>query len=1081
MSDGGPHARLEAFARTAGGKLATGLGEPEDQLRGPLEILFTSIGDALGAPCRLAGESRLAEERIRPDFAAVVGTNPLPVGFIEVKAPGVGVDTRRYRGRNKVQWERLSALPNLVYTDGNSWALFRQGELVREARLKGDVRQSDLRDDAGDLEPLIQDFLLWEPASPRNASQLVSTVAGLCRLLRDEVLELTSESKSLAALAADWRDLLFPEASDAEFADGYAQAVTFALLLARAEGIDFAGQSIHEIARALGKQHSLMGKALDVLTDEDLMGGLYTSVNTLLRVCSVVDWAKLSKRGEPWLRFYEHFLAEYDPELRKRTGSYYTPNEVVQAMVRLVDGLLRDRLAQREGFLSPGVVTVDPAMGTGTFLLHVIRRIGEEVEAQEGPGAVGPKLGEMIARLIGFERQLGPYAVAELRAFEEYRERQVEIPADGLRLYVADTLDNPNVEETRLGAGYEPIARSRRAANKVKRDERVMVVIGNPPYRDKAGGLGGWIEHGDPGANEKALFDDFIPPKDWGVGRYVKTAYNFYAYFWRWALWKAFEAHDDSPNGVVAFITSAGFISGPGFAAMRRHMRAIADELWVIDVTPEGHRPDVATRLFPGVQQPLAITFVLRNGTTDRNTPARVNYLAVSGRRQDKFAALDSLGFTDKAWQECGAGWADPFKPRSSASWETYPLIGDLFPLSQQGIAANRTWPISPDPDALKERWRTLVGAPAEEKAELLKETPSTNLTTRNKPLPGLEQSTEPIGTESGPPPEPVRLGFRSFDVQWILPDSRVIHRPRPDLWRLRVPGQLFLTEQNTEPLEGGPGVTFTAHIPDMHHYNGRGGRVLPLWRSADRHGNVLPGLLDLLGQRYDANVSATDLMCYVAAVVAHPGYTSTFRDDLAVPGVRLPLTSDPALFEEAVQLGGSVIWAFTLGDWKPRGSKLPRRPELEQGKRPLVTETIPATEADMPNSVSYDPAQQTLRVGSGAIGPVPPAVWNYEVSTYRVVQRWVQRRLREPEGKRSSPLDEIRPTKWTSKTTTALLELLNAVGYAVELEPSQAELLERVLKTSMISEQDLAETGLLPVAATARKLDKVHRQGGLF
>src|SRR5207249_3078793 len=147
-------------------------------------------------------------------------------------------------------------------------------------------------------------------------------------------------------------------------------------------------------------------------------------------------------------------------QLRQQTGSYYTPNEVVASIVRLADELLSTRLRQVGGFASSNVLTVDPAMGTGTFLLHAIRQAAHWITSEEGEGAVPAQLRSMAERLIGFERQLGPFAVAELRAFEEYRERGVDLAADALRLYVVDTLENPYVEQSRLGAGYEPIARS---------------------------------------------------------------------------------------------------------------------------------------------------------------------------------------------------------------------------------------------------------------------------------------------------------------------------------------------------------------------------------------------------------------------------------------------------------------------------------------------------------------------------------------------------------------------------------------------------------------------------------------------
>src|SRR5215213_8438739 len=185
-----------------------------------------------------------------------------------------------------------------------------------------------------------------------------------------------------------------------------------------------------------------------------------------------------------------------------------------------------------------------------------------------------------------------------------FRRHNATVPPDALRLFLADTLHNPYGEEAHIFASLEPIARSRQAANKIKREEPVMVVIGNPPYRERARGLGGWIEQGNPQASQQPPLDAFRAPHN---GRYEKTLLNLYAYFWRWGIWKVFDAHPEAPAGIVAFISSAGYLAGPGFRGMREYLRRQTDEGWVIDVSPEGLRPPVPTRIFPGVQRPLAI------------------------------------------------------------------------------------------------------------------------------------------------------------------------------------------------------------------------------------------------------------------------------------------------------------------------------------------------------------------------------------------------------------------------------------------------------------------------------------------
>lgn len=208
-------------------------GEPEDQLRAPLETLFADLAELCGfKPQSIAavGESSLSNLKTRPDYAITL-RNVL-VGFVEVKAPGKGADPRRYKGHDKQQWEKLQSVPNLLYTDGNSFSLWQDGELVGSiVNLEGDIETSGSKLAAPpELVARFDNFLRWDPILPKSAAELAKVSARLCRLLRDEVTEqLAEESPALTALAADWRHLLFPEANDEQFADGYAQAVTFGL------------------------------------------------------------------------------------------------------------------------------------------------------------------------------------------------------------------------------------------------------------------------------------------------------------------------------------------------------------------------------------------------------------------------------------------------------------------------------------------------------------------------------------------------------------------------------------------------------------------------------------------------------------------------------------------------------------------------------------------------------------------------------------------------------------------------------------------------------------------------------------
>ncbi|GAA1092873.1 hypothetical protein GCM10009577_13500 [Streptomyces javensis] len=1062
-------------------KLA-GPGEPEDALRAPVERLFAMVGAALGLEIVLYGEMRLSESGVRPDYAVAV--DGAIVGYVELKAPGKGADPSLWStaSHDRRQWERLQSLPNLIYSDGQSWGLYRSGDSATIiARLEPDLKVAGDSLESRDayFAEMLALFLYWNPRPPRSIRDLVRSVAGLCRLLREEVLgriwreRAGEQPEHFTHLAVDWRRLLFPKATDAEFADQYAQTVTFALLLARVEGISFEGRDIGQIARLLGKEHSLMGKALEVLTDESL-GRLSQTTETLVRVVSVVDWAALGD-GSPdvYLHLYEEFLQLYDPELRKETGTYYTPNAIVRFMVRFCDDLLRERLGQEGGFASPEVVTVDPAVGTGTYLLNVIDRVAQTVEEDEGREAVPARVTELAHRLIGFELQTGPFAVAELRAYEAINRHRAEAPEEGLKLLVSDTLGDPKEDQSWLPMEWQVIARSRREVNRVKREEPVMVVIGNPPYRERAKGMGGWVESGNAQVGEKPLLGAFRAPGKSGL-EYVLS--NLYIYFWRWATWKVFNAHESAPNGIVAFITTSGYISGPGFAGMREYLRRNCDEGWIIDLTPEGHQPPVATRPFPGVQQPLCIGIFARYGARCADDPAPVHYLAVQGLRDQKFQRLESVTLDDAEWRDCVPQWQERFLPEPGEDWARYPKLGDLMPWQAPGVKPNRTWVYAPDRNTLRRRWRRLVNAPEADKAALFKETDSSNLRKCPAPLPGYPNPGRPFGQETGVCPEPVSVAYRAFDRQWIIPDSRLHHRPSPPLWQVAGPAQLYVTEQHAHHFTDGPGITFTAEIPDMDHTNGRGGRVLPLYRDASgTMPNLAPGLLRLIDERLilsgESSRTAEDMLAYIAAVTAHPAYTARFAEDLKSPGIRVPLTADPRLWQEAVDVGREALWLHTYGQRfvDPRSDRPRTTPRLPDGRRPRVIVGIPTSVQGMPDAISYVPSRETLHVGAGKIAPVPHEVWEYQVAGMKVVAKWFGYRKRKPAGRRSSLLDDINPETWPSHYTSELLRLLNVIGRCVDIQPRQTELLERICAGPQITVSDLVDAGAIPAPKSVR------------
>lgn len=1087
---------ISAFGSEAARKLSALAiqGDPEDQLRAPLETLVKDLAELCGQSrdkVDLVGETSLATLKTRPDYA--VSCSDTLVGFIEVKAPGKGADPRKFRGHDKDQWAKLSSLPNLLYTDGGTFSLWQNGELVgRVVSLEGEIRSAGSALVApNELLNIFESFFSWAPATPTSPRELASTAARLCRLLRDEVAEqMVQGNRPLEGLAHDWRQLLFPDATDAEFSDHYAQAVTFGLLLARSQGISL-DHGVEAAARTLSQKspHSLIGAALRVLTDsmdsEDPR--IVAPVATLSRVLGVVDWPTIAAGDvDAWLYFYEKFLAEYDNKLRKETGSYYTPVEVVTTMTRLVDEVLHDRLGMENGFADSKVTVVDPAVGTGTFLLAVIRFVATSVAEEQGAGAVPAAITDALQRIIGFEIQLGPFAVAQLRVLAELQELQVPtISPEKLRMFVTNTLDDPYVEMQGLGNWYEPIAQSRRDANRIKRDEPVWVVIGNPPYKSRSYSKGGWIEKGNPETLDAPPLKDFMPPSNWGVGAHVKHLYNPYVYFWRWATWKVFDNHPASDRGVICLITVDGFLGGPGFQRMRSYLREKSDAIWVIHCSPEKRLASTHTRIFEKVKEPICIVMAVRDGSTTADTPAPVYYRSLEkGHREQKFAELNQLSTRGAGWIEAPSGFREPFLPEGSGRWITYPKLDDLLRWSGSGVLAGRSWVVAPDTQTLEQRWDRLIQAEQSEKPRLLSEHTDRRIDTELSS--GLDGSPEsaPTGSlknETGPPPEPIQIGYRSFDRQWLIPDKRLINRPSPNLWRMFSENQMYLTVLDNEIPGNGPAVTFTGLIPDHHHFKGSGaGRVYPLWlNSGASESNIVPRLLPFIEQRLGRKVSPEDLFAYLAAVLASPAFSIEFGDDLANSGTHIPLTANRDRFSSAVEIGKRVLWLHSYGQrfTDPTNGRPKKAPRLSQERAPKVVGNAPIPHApeEMPDSLLYDSDSQILMVGSGKIENVTPRMREYQVSGVNILDRWFSHRQKSRNrtvmgDRRISDLLGIKSEFWRPQYTTELLDLLHVIGSLADLEGSQEELLHQIIQDSLISVDDLMKANVLPIPEGARK-----------
>ncbi|MFJ3126373.1 type ISP restriction/modification enzyme [Streptomyces sp. NPDC086993] len=384
------------------------------------------------------------------------------------------------------------------------------------------------------------------------------------------------------------------------------------------------------------------------------------------------------------------------------------------------------------------------------------------------------------------------------------------------------------------------------------------------------------------------------------------------------------------------------------------------------------------------------------------------------------------------------------------------PLLDDLMPWSVRPLRTGRPWVIAPDAASLRARWDRLVRAPADERERLFRSTRARTPRTPVAALPGQATGTGRFAHEEGPCPEPVRIAHGPFDEQWLLPDHRLIDAARPELWRVADGHQLFAVEHGYVPQDTGPALSVTALLPDGHSPAGRPGRIRPLFRRPGGHEpNLAPGLLALLRARHGESVTARSVLAWVLAAARR-----------SPAGCVVPLPADTGRWSAGVELGQELLRL------QLRGARGGERPRLPGGRRPYVRAAVPP----VPDGLAYEPADETLMLGTGRISPVPAGAWEFRVGGVRMLELWFARRSAAgAEG--LDGLEAVRPRSWPQEWTSELLELITLLALLDGVRPRQ----EALADGPWLTAADLRAAGVLPVPAAARRPASVfgHQEEG--
>lgn len=965
-----------------------------------------------------------------PDY--VVRRGPVIVGHVEAKDIGEPLDRllktdqlKRYR----------EALPNLVLTDYLDFIWIESGEVKLRARLgeqsgRGIVATADAQ---AQWQRLSLAFFNAVTPTLTTPKQLAHLLAAQTRLLRDSTLDtLNSEGEagSLAGQHRAFRELLVPELTPAEFADMFAQTVAYGLFTARVFDPTPGDFSLSEAERLIPPANPFLRQFFRYVAFE-LSKGVEWIVQGIVDVLRHADLdAVLHRQGrrrgfeDPVFHFYETFLAEYDPKLRQSRGVYYTPEPVVDFIVRGVDHLLKTQFGKPDGLADPSTVILDPATGTATFLRAVIERIYAQQQAA-GLGGMWPEYvrKHLLPRLLGFELMMAPYTVAHLKLALQLAERGFEFrDGDRLNVYLTNTLDRIQGKTGQMMAQW--LTQESEGAEKVKRDTPVEVILGNPPYSGHSANKSDWIT---------GLLDEYKQgvPELRKPGQ-AKWLSDDYVKFIRFAHWRVTQ----TGHGIVAYITNHAWLDNPTFRGMRAALQRDFDDIYVLDLhgnskkkerTPAAQAEHGDDKNVFDIQQGVAILLMVRKpGTHARK--ATLHHAELWGSRESKYQRLEDTQFADVGWETLQAVEPlIPFVPMDTAALAEYRRgwsVPDIFSLNGDpapGIVTTQDeFAISWSSEEAASKVMRLLATKSEDEARSLFRLCSQDQWQYERAKRELADGSwrERI----------VPILYRPFDTRWTVYDRNVaVHR------RERV-SQHLLDETNLALLfmrQVSIGSSYThvgsTNVPfdNRCFYSNKGILTgVPLWLPAEhntldpakniRHPNLDPrflkALADALGVAVTdpfglpADVSAEDVFHYVYAMLHAPTYRARYAQYLRSDFPRIALPTDQALFRALAALGAQLVALHLLGD-----------PALAQGGP-----TYPVSGDHAVEKIIYTPPKNTdsahgstgsPRAESGRVWinktqyfeGIAPELWRFQIGGYQVLEKW----LKDRKGRRLD-IDDI-------------------------------------------------------------------------
>lgn len=993
----------------------------EHSYRGDLQTLLSTL-----LPDILVTNEPARIECGAPDYVLTKGKHHIPVGYIEAKDVGVKLDSKIL----KEQFDRYRlGLSNLIITDYLIFEFYRDGEKVKSIAI-GSIIDSQIishPENFSEFESLIKNFVQTISQTIKNPQRLAEMLAGKARLMADIIEkslnaddenERTSELKSQMVT---FKNMLIHDIDNKSFSDIYSQTIAYGMFAARYNDPTLNTFSRLEAAELIPKSNPFLRKLFQDIAGFDLDDRLVWIVEELVQIFLATDVAKImqnfgksTKMEDPIIHFYETFLAQYDKNLRKVRGVWYTPQPVVNFIVRAVDDILKDEFGLPQGLADTSktrikvesqipdarsatgfrmiekevhrVQILDPATGTGTFLAETVKHIHSKFKGMEGLWSKYVK-NDLIPRLNGFELLMASYAMAHLKMDMLLKETGYKSDDEQrFRIFLTNSLEEAHPDSGTLFSSW--LSDESTQANKIKKETPVMVIMGNPPYSINSTNKGKWIQNlikdYKKNLNERKinLDDDYI--------KFIRYGQYFI---------------DKNGTGILAFITNNSFIDGITHRQMRKSLLESFDKIHIIDLHGNSKKketaPDGSTdqNVFD-IMQGVSINIFVKTGNKKTNELGKVFHSDLYGRRNSKYETLLTNNFSTFEWKNI-----DLISPELFFTYKDFTLkedykkwikLDDLFNLLNSGIQTKcDSIAINSSESALLETIHFFKSESIEYLKTKFKKSESSGWNYFNAKN-DIQKNNYKI----------VNYNYRPFDFRKIIyteSSSGFLGRPRNIVMKhfLYDNMGLSLMRQFFQDVPYSHVYATNTLIDERTMYSNRGGtylfplylytlnigqtepRKIPPQRIPNLNLQIVEKIAEKIGLNFtnekDNNIgsfSPIDILDYIYSVLHSPKYRESYKEFLKIDFPRIPYPTDQKSFWELVDLGKQIRELHLLESEKVNdfitsypedGSNVVNKPSYKNGSVYI-------------NDIQY-------------FANVPEIAWNFYIGGYQPAQKWLKDR----------------------------------------------------------------------------------------